>query len=128
MPSKQKKLCNESGCRNIVTRGSKCAEHYKEPVRDYKAEKAAKPLHNKWYSDPQWRRIRAIQLKLKPLCADCLARDILRPACIVDHIDPHKGDWSKFTDPDNLQSLCKKCHDRKTAKEDGGFGNRRGRS
>ncbi|NMA84113.1 MAG: HNH endonuclease [Epulopiscium sp.] len=36
----------------------------------------------------------------------------------VDHIKPHKGNEDLFYDINNLQSLCKSCHDRKTAKED----------
>ncbi|WP_289184903.1 HNH endonuclease [uncultured Parasutterella sp.] len=30
-----------------------------------------------------------------------------------------------FWDESNWQALCKHCHDVKTAKEDGGFGNER---
>jgi hypothetical protein len=44
---------------------------------------------------------------------------------IADHIIPHKGNWVLFCDLDNLQGLCDACHSRKTAQEDGGFGNRR---
>ncbi len=40
-------------------------------------------------------------------------------ATVVDHIKPHKGDERLFFDINNLQPLCKPCHDRKTAKEDG---------
>jgi 5-methylcytosine-specific restriction protein A len=36
---------------------------------------------------------------------------------VVDHIRPHRGDWALFIDPGNHQSLCKSCHDRKTAAE-----------
>ena len=42
---------------------------------------------------------------------------------MVDHIIPHKGDEALFWDEDNLQSLCTPCHNQKTAREDGGFGN-----
>ena len=42
----------------------------------------------------------------------------------VDHIVPHRGDARLLYDENNLQSLCKSCHSRKTATEDGGFGNR----
>lgn len=44
---------------------------------------------------------------------------------VVDHIVPHKGDLSLFWSRSNWQSLCKRCHDIKTAMEDGGFGRRR---
>lgn len=38
----------------------------------------------------------------------------------VDHIDGDSGNNQMA----NLQTLCAPCHSRKTAKEDGGFGNR----
>ncbi|ELK38933.1 HNH endonuclease, partial [Brevibacillus agri BAB-2500] len=44
-------------------------------------------------------------------------------ATVVDHIVPHKGDMRKFWDRMNWQALCASCHSKKTAKEDGGFGN-----
>lgn len=40
----------------------------------------------------------------------------------VDHVRPHRGDWSLFMDSTNLQALCHSCHSRKTAREDRGFG------
>jgi 5-methylcytosine-specific restriction protein A len=40
----------------------------------------------------------------------------------VDHIIPHKGNKGLFWTRFNHQALCKSCHDRKTATEDGGFG------
>ncbi|WP_262568948.1 HNH endonuclease [Agrobacterium tumefaciens] len=30
---------------------------------------------------------------------------------ICDHITPHKGDRDLFFDAQNLQTLCKPCHD-----------------
>ncbi|WP_327198035.1 HNH endonuclease [Sporanaerobacter acetigenes] len=29
----------------------------------------------------------------------------------VDHIEPHKGNEDLFYDINNLQSLCKSCHE-----------------
>jgi len=62
-------------------------------------------------------------LKCNPLCVECKKQGKITPATVVDHIVPHKGDQEKFWDPNNHQSLCDTCHNRKTAKEDGGFGN-----
>lgn len=39
---------------------------------------------------------------------------------VVDHITPLTAGGTN--DESNLQALCKQCHDRKTATEDGGFG------
>ena len=43
-------------------------------------------------------------------------------ACVVDHLVPHRGDRLLFWDASNWQSLCESCHNRKTARADGGFG------
>jgi 5-methylcytosine-specific restriction protein A len=63
--------------------------------------------------------IRKKWLKDHPWCVFCL-RDlgIKRLAEVVDHIVPHKGDDKLFLSTDNLQSLCKRCHDVKKQRED----------
>lgn len=42
----------------------------------------------------------------------------MAPEC--DHIQAHRGDQALMWDPDNLQTLHKKCHSIKTTTEDGG--------
>ena len=64
------------------------------------------------YGTKAWHRLRTKQLMSSPLCGYCLQIGITRAAQVVDHIKPHKGDTSLFHDPENLQSLCKPCHDR----------------
>lgn len=79
---------------------------------------------------PEWRRLYGRRwnaytksfLAMNPLCRYCTANQRDEPASVVDHITPHKGDAVLFWDPDNHQPLCKRCHDRKTATVDGGFG------
>ena len=98
--------------------GSKCDEHYVRPDR-------TRQTWDRWYSSPAWRKLREYWLSRNPLCAECKRNGEIVKADVVDHINPHKGDWEAFIDNENLQSLCKQCHDRKTAKEDGGFGNQK---
>lgn len=70
-----------------------------------------------------WLALRQQVLNREPLCRCCAARGVIRAATDVDHID---GDASNNDDA-NLQPLCRRCHSRKTAREDGGFGNRKKR-
>lgn len=68
-------------------------------------------------------------LREHPLCActDCDEGRVRTVAAVlVDHKIPHRGDMKLFWDRDNWQSMAKACHDIKTAKEDGGFGNHPG--
>ena len=75
-----------------------------------------------FYDTARWRRLRRWQLNKEPLCRICEEQSIIEEATVVDHIEPHKGDYEKFFNSDNLQSLCTSCHNTKTAKQDGGFG------
>ena len=81
-----------------------------------------KALH-RLYCTSRWQQIRQMVLLDDPLCRECAKQGKLVPAAVVDHIVPHKGDLDLFYDLNNLQPLCKRCHDIKTVREDGGFGN-----
>ncbi len=78
------------------------------------------------YNSIRWREERREHLRVNPLCSDYFGYHgvVKVGATIVDHIKPHKGDPILFWDPNNRQSMCKPCHDRKTATEDGGLGNK----
>ena len=85
-------------------------------------ERRRKSSHARGYTRA-WSRAAKAFLAENPLCVRCVEAGFLVAAVVVDHIDPHKGDQAKFWDGANWQSLCKSCHDAKTATEDGGFGN-----
>jgi 5-methylcytosine-specific restriction protein A len=70
----------------------------------------------------RWQRVRAAYLAANPLCVHCQADGRITEATVVDHIIPHKGDEALFYEEGNFQSLCKRCHDVKTATTDGGWG------
>lgn len=75
--------------------------------------------------DHKWRKARDAFLCKNPLCAHCQEDSLVVPATEVDHKIPHRGDMTLFWDKTNWQGLCKPCHSRKTATENGGFGNGR---
>jgi 5-methylcytosine-specific restriction protein A len=72
----------------------------------------------------RWLRLSRDRLKRFPWCAEHERQGQTVQATVTDHIRAHKGDARLFWNEANLQSLCKRCHDRKSAREDGGFGNR----
>src|SRR5215469_11799782 len=61
------------------------------------------------YKTARWQRLRKRQLEAGPLCQFCLERGIVTAANVVDHVAPHKGDWTDFV-TGQLQSLCGPCH------------------
>ncbi len=114
MPLKPKTICNYPGCSNL-SYGSHCDKHRKEI-------KAARNKRHAKYYNRQWQKARAIYLRAHPLCVHCEEAGRLTPATEVDHIIPHRGDKALFWDRSNWQSLCKRCHSRKTVMEGGAFG------
>jgi 5-methylcytosine-specific restriction enzyme A len=66
---------------------------------------------------PRWRRARAAYLARHPLRVSCKEAGRVQQATVVDHIVPHRGDPVLFWGERNWQSLCKPCHDAKTARE-----------
>lgn len=121
MPSTPSKPCAHMGCRRLAIAGTnRCEQHARQynKAADSRRERPDKHL----YMSNRWKQLRLQQLHKEPLCAMCMSKGDITPATVVDHIKPHKGNWQAFHDMDNLQSLCKQCHDTKTATEDGGFG------
>lgn len=118
MPRKPKRPCSYPGCPEL-TEGRYCEKHEKEITKEYNRNNRT---YKYLYNSTRWKKLRIKFLKEHPLCAECGKKGIVRPAEVVDHIIPHKGNKELFWDEDNLQALCKGCHDRKTAKEDGRWG------
>lgn len=79
------------------------------------------------YGTAAWQRLRKFKLARDYFCecSTCKKFNKNTPATVVDHIVPHRGDPTLFYDLANLQSMAKSCHDRKTARMDGGYGNKR---
>lgn len=58
----------------------------------------------------RWERFRASFLAANPLCEFCLPKGEIRPAQVVDHDLPHRGDLELFWN-NSFSALCKRCHD-----------------
>lgn len=118
------KICVASGCEEIALPGlAHCQLHDAERLGKLKARRAkaqtsaAALAGRRLYADPKWIKASRAYLNRHPLCADCLELGVIEPATDVDHVRPHKGDRKLFWDRSNWQSLCHRCHSRKTARE-----------
>lgn len=117
-----KRPCRHPGCPNLCS-GGYCDQH--QPKRyNPEYEKKRGSAFARGYGK-RWQRASKAYLGKHPLCAACRKAGYITPAELVDHIIPHEGNPKLFWDEGNWQSLCWKCHSIKTAKEDGGFGNRK---
>ncbi|PIE71622.1 MAG: HNH endonuclease [Deltaproteobacteria bacterium] len=108
MATKPKKYCAAYPCPNLVPAG----ETYCHLHKPEQASKETVPF----YSTSQWQKLRRWYRKRHPFCELCLIDGLTVPAELVDHIVEIKDGGSK-TDPENLQSLCRRCHAIKTSKE-----------
>ena len=48
------------------------------------------------YKSPIWKSIRRHRLHEEPQCRECAIEGRTVPASHVDHIEPHRGEWSLF--------------------------------
>jgi 5-methylcytosine-specific restriction protein A len=119
MPSKPKKPCNKAGCNNLTTERfcDSCRQPEKQRYEQWRGSSTKRGY------DSKWRKASKGFLVKHPVCVHCTQKGGIGAATVTDHIVPHKGDKDLFWDRDNWQPLCKRHHDIKTAKEDGGFGN-----
>lgn len=67
--------------------------------------------------DAAWERASREQLRREPWCRMCG-----KAATVADHIVSFRGRPELRLRRSNLRSLCKRCHDEKTARVEGGFG------
>lgn len=67
---------------------------------------------------------RAWYLRRYPFCVECEKEGKTVLAEVVDHIES-VSQGGDFWDINNHQGLCASHHNKKTAREDGGFGNKR---
>ncbi|WP_155889576.1 HNH endonuclease [Ligilactobacillus equi] len=90
---------------------------YREKQRHHKEFNQRRQLKQgeyvSFYKSGDWRTVRQEVLDRDyGLCQRCG-----KQGNIVDHIIPSKDDWKERLNADNLQTLCKHCHDVKTYRE-----------
>lgn len=72
-----------------------------------------------WYTSTRWIKLRdSIRIRDLFTCRMCGRLCAGKGESAVDHIRPHRGDERLFYSPDNLQLLCKPCHDGAKQAED----------
>lgn len=118
IPQRPAHPCRKLGCPALVRDSGYCERHRRSC--DHKRGSSASRGYNaRWQSYVRW----YLGQEENQFCRICLKQDVLEKSECVDHIVPVRGqDDPLFWDPTNHQPLSNKCHSRKTATEDGGFG------
>jgi 5-methylcytosine-specific restriction protein A len=112
MPYQSKKPCSYPGFPELVKKDSTYCERHKRQHLKQDIIRRGIPAFSGY--NYMWHKLKKLYLKKKPLCAQCLAEGRVTPAEVVDHIVPHRGDYSLFWDQNNWQGLCTYHHSRKS--------------
>ena len=107
------------GCGKKVPHGVKCECAIKRK-RDYDRHYDARrpTASQRGYTD-KWRAASKAFLA-EPGHQTCVSCG--KPATMVDHRIPAKGDMALFWDKSNWQPMCRRCNLSKNARHEGGFG------
>ena len=113
MPFAPSSSCRVASCPAPTVRGAYCREHSPERQRPSAARRG-------YSSASGWPEIRLAWLSLHPWCEEkgcrALATDVHHKVRLQD---------GGTHDDDNLESRCKPCHSRETAREDAGISRRK---
>ena len=109
--NKPMRMCKAPGCMKLTSEGY-CQDHMP------KSERKESAAWHYLYTNPRygWKHRRDAQLAREPFCRECAGRGFRVRATDVDHVIPHRGDLQLFLHGE-LQSLCHRCHSRKTMAE-----------
>ena len=94
-------------CGRIVAHGTRCqCQQKQDRARKARFDQKRPSARARGYTR-EWDTARLEYLGRHPDCRTCG-----KPASLVDHITPHKGDPVLFWDRTNWQPLCTPCHSR----------------
>lgn len=107
-------VCIEPGCPEFsLANQARCQAHHREWARSREDSVRAGQAWRAIYRTPAWRALRRQILQQEPWCR---SEGCHEPATVVDHIRPLQEGGPPY-DPANLQPMCKRHHDQKTANE-----------
>lgn len=111
-------VCAAAGCKNIAVNKSRCELHqHKIQPKTAQATRSSTTVNDHIYQSTKWRKLRDRKFKQNPICEHCIKYNKITPTDVIDHIIPILDDESLAYVYNNLQGLCNRCHNTKTAKE-----------
>lgn len=109
--------------KQIPQRLTAAPQRLAQPVPQSEAERSrmrdAVQAWRAWYKTARWQRLRwSVLVRGMFTCQRCQRVEADTSQLVADHVVPHRGDAMRFWDADNLQCLCKRCHDRAKQSEE----------
>lgn len=107
--------CKKAGCKKLIEISEKyCKQHKNFYARQYdrlRMTNKATRDYRLFYQSKAWKDLRRDKLQSDPLCERCLLKNKYTIATDVHHIKDVFNHWSLRLNYDNLQALCKSCHE-----------------
>jgi len=94
-------MCREYGCPGFQEKEGYCLDHWK-PRYQRQESRSDQRYHSK-----RWQKLRAVFLRLHPICEICG-----RVAATIPHHVEYVEDGGEFWDMDNLMAVCRNCHEK----------------
>ena len=111
MPMRPPHPCSKPGCPTLTDQRF-CVQHGRQAEQERGSARSKDGRGYGW----RWMKVRTMKLRREPMCEECRTE----AASEVHHIVAKRdGGDDGF---ENLQSLCKPCHSRKTMQEQHGNG------
>ncbi|NTV25915.1 MAG: HNH endonuclease [Chlorobiaceae bacterium] len=102
-----RKPCRHPGCHSLTDRtDGYCLEHARQHRNEY-AREYRKETGPRVYDTQRWRKLSKQILALHPFCPRCEAMGKVSLSTLVHHKDRDRNNWSS----ENLEALCKPCHE-----------------
>lgn len=121
MPTQAPKPCCHPGCRALVRDGTTRCEQHKRASTGSFADRERGSRKDRGYGHDWDKKRERILKRDNGLCQECLRNGLLTPvghkpySAYCDHII-NKAEGGT-DDDDNLQTLCRSCHTKKTDQE-----------
>lgn len=121
MPTAAPRPCRHPGCGVLVRDGGQYCPAHKRPAAGSFADRSRGSRHERGYGGDWEKRRQRILRRDNGLCQGCLRNGVLtavgdKPySAWCDHIRPKAEGGTD--DDDNLQTLCRSCHQAKTDAE-----------
>jgi len=107
MPYKPKKPCKAPLCPNCAEEGKSYCKEHARVIPPYDPRPNASQRGYDW----RWQKLRKMYLKHNPLCERCRGLGRVTLADTVHHKKPVEDYPELRLDWDNLESLCRDCHE-----------------
>lgn len=111
------KFCSHAGCHALIDYSETyCEKHRKQKSHETMLKHKRNDQFEALYHSSQWRKTSLLYREHNPFCEKCLTNGKHTFGTSVDHIKSLKLGGDPF-DWDNLETLCAKCHNKKTREE-----------